>query len=106
MLIKFPITIWQNIFLSAQFYMELYAHIDGSLRDLVRAKMIQLFNHGVRKAVGQKFADKSSRGLLDGQEAVTAKLQEANKADELISKVLFLYFLLIFEIIIFSFRIL
>ena len=34
-----------------QFYMELYGHVDGALRDLVRAKLTQLFQHNVRKKV-------------------------------------------------------
>ena len=73
--------------------MELYGHIDGSLRDLVRAKLIQLFDVGVRKAVAQRETDgAASKCLLDGREAVTARLQEANKADELIAKVNILCF--------------
>ena len=68
--------------------MQLYAYVDGSLRNLVRAKLVQLFNMKVRQAVNQKVTDQPSKGLLDGQDAVTAKLVEANKADELIAKVL------------------
>ena len=71
-----------------QFYMELYGHVDGALRDLVRAKLTQLFTDGVRNAVNPRGRQEvHNKGLLDGSEVVTARLQEANKADELIAKV-------------------
>ena len=70
-----------------RFYMDLYGHVDGSLRDLVRAKLVQLFQHGVRKAVVPKGQEGGGKGLLDGEEAVTARLLEANKKNEVVEKV-------------------
>ena len=70
------------------FSTELYGHVDGSLRELIRAKLCMLFHNNVRGAVAPKGPqDQPSKGLLGGQEAVTARLQEANKADELMAKV-------------------
>ena len=50
-----------------QFYMELYGHVDGVLRDLVRAKLAQLFTLGVRNTVNSRGRQEvHSKGLLDG----------------------------------------
>ena len=68
--------------------MELYAHVDWSLLELIRSRLSQLFHSSVRGVVAPRGPQaEPSKGLLDGKEAVTARLQEANKADELIAKV-------------------
>ena len=78
--------------------MELYGHVDGSLRERIRAPLSQLFHNSVRGAVAPRGAQaEPSKGLLDGQEAVTARLQEANKADVLIAKVGFSHVFLSFS---------
>ena len=72
-----------------QFYMDLYGHVDGSIRELARAKAVQLFKPAVRNTVAKKVEDKPITGLLDGEENLAAKIQENNKNEELISKVNF-----------------
>ena len=70
--------------------MDLYGHVDGSLREVARAKAVQLFKPGVRKAVAQKVEDKPATGLLDGDDNLAEKLQTTKKVEELIHKVMLL----------------
>ena len=80
-----------------QFYMDLYGHVDGSIREAARSKAVQLFKPEVRKAVAARTEDKPITGLLDGKENLAAKLQDSNKTEELIHQVQFVpNFLFIF----------
>ena len=70
-----------------QFYMDLYGHVDGSLRELARSKAAQVFKPEVRQAATKKTQDKPITGLLDGDENLAEKLSENNKVTDLIAKV-------------------
>ena len=72
----------------SQFYMNLYGHADGCLRQLARTKAAQVFKPEARKAAVKETEDKPSTGLLDGDENLASKLQENNKVSDLINQVL------------------
>ena len=64
--------------------------MDGCFRELARNKAVQLFKPGVRKAVARTMEDKPDTGLLGGDDNLAVKLQETNKAEELVQKVTFI----------------
>ena len=72
------------------FHMDLYAHCDGELADMMRDKAATLFNPSYRSAV--KSGVKGSgvggdvSGLLGGESAVRSRLSEATKEDDLLAK--------------------
>ena len=72
-----------------QFYMDLYGHADGCLRELARSNAAKVFKPEVRQAVQKKTEDKEITGLLDGDVNLVDKLQESNKTNEVITKVMF-----------------
>ena len=71
-------------------YTDVYGHVDGCFRELARNKAVQLFKPGVRKAVARTMEDKPDTGLLGGDDNLAVKLQETNKAEELVQKVTFI----------------
>ena len=91
------------------FYLELYAHCDGSLRDLVRYKLAGLFRPRLRDSaqgndlsrldyfifwftyasfsrVEKEALEGGSKGLLGGEEVIRARLDAATKTDDLLKK--------------------
>ena len=80
-----------------QFYMDLFGHVDGSIRELARAKAVQLFKPSVRSAVARKVEEKPITGLLDGEENLAAKL-DTTKAADLINKVVVVFVFLGFHV--------
>ena len=74
--------------------MDLYGHVDASIRELLRSKMANLFKSEFRPEVLGKNKSSSSRkkekplGLLGGEEKVRSVLGEATKQDELLKKTL------------------
>ena len=89
-----------------QFYMELYSHCDGAMRDLIKERLLTLFRPNLRGAVAGNNLPQDKRGgdgsgLLGGEAAVKARLTDATKTDDLINKVEFFsaLFLTIFSTI-------
>ena len=77
------------------FYVDLYGHVDASIRELLRSKMANLFKSEFRPGVlGKHKTSSSSRakekplGLLGGEDKVRIILGEATKQDELLKKTL------------------
>ena len=77
------------------FYVDLYGHVDASIRELLRSKMANLFKSEFRPDVlGKHKTSSSSRakekplGLLGGEDKVRGILGEATKQDELLKKTL------------------
>ena len=69
------------------FYMDLYGHVDGSLRELCRHRAVQVFKPEVRAPLLKRPEDpRGDLGLLGGDTAIIDNLHEANKKDEVISK--------------------
>ena len=65
------------------------SHVDGSLADLARNKLLSMFNNvGARVAVGKKESgnDTMAMGLLGNDDKVRARLAKVSKADELVMK--------------------
>ena len=69
------------------FYVDMYSHVDGELRELTRARAAQVFKPEVRGAVLKKPEDKPELGLLGGDEALAENLEAANKKDAVINRV-------------------
>ena len=69
------------------FHMDLFAHCDGEVSDLMRDKAANLFNPSFRSTVkGSGKAGEGSAGLLGGEAAVRSHLTDATKEDELLTK--------------------
>ena len=70
--------------------MDLFAHCDSEVSELMREKAAALFNPSYRAAArgsGKAAAgDGEPSGLLGGESAVRSRLAEATKEDELLSK--------------------
>ena len=68
--------------------MDLFAHCDGEVSDLMRDKAANLFSPSYRAAAkgSGKTAEGSSSGLLGGESAVRSRLTDTTKEDELLSK--------------------
>ena len=73
------------------FHLDLFAHCDGELAELMREKAIVLFSPAFRAAARgdpRKAAEGEEEvaGLLGGDNSVRSRLQEAAKEDELLAK--------------------
>ena len=72
------------------FHLDLFAHCDGEVSELMREKAAVLFNPSFRAAArgsGKPTAGEGeSSGLLGGEAAVRSRLLEATKEDELLNK--------------------
>ena len=69
------------------FLMDLFAHCDGEVSDLMRNKATNLFSPSFRSAMKGKVGEgSSSAGLLGGETAVRTCLIDTTKEDELLSK--------------------
>ena len=77
---------------------ELIGHVDGTLTDLARSKLLSLFKGRARAAISKKIREnreleeehgtRVAKGLLGGDSDIKECLQESNKADDLVGKVL------------------
>ena len=72
------------------FYLDLYSHVDGSLRDLVRDKLASLFKADVKADLllhssSKKLTDKP-QGLFGGDSKMRSVLNESAKTRSLLSK--------------------
>ena len=78
------------------FYFELYGHCDGSLRDLVRSKLSNLFVPAIRneaRGTGltrseRDVLEESSTGLFGGDSSLRDRVDAATKSDDLVKKVM------------------
>ena len=72
------------------FHMDLFAHCDGEVAELMRDKAANLFSPSYRSAVkgSGKVGESCSApaGLLGGETAVRSRLTDATKEDELLAK--------------------
>ena len=72
------------------FHIDLFAHYDGEVSELMREKAAALFNPSFRAAArgsGKPSVDGSEpSGLLGGETAVRSRLVEATKEDEILTK--------------------
>ena len=71
------------------FHMDLFAHCDGEVSELMREKAANLFSPTYRSAIksSTKAGDTcSTSGLLGGEAAVRSRLADATKEDELLAK--------------------
>ena len=77
---------------------ELIGHVDGTLTDLARSKLLSLFKGRARAAISRKMKEnkdkeeeegsRPAKGLLGGDSDVKESLQEVTKGDDLVGKVL------------------
>ena len=72
------------------FYLDLYSHVDGSLRDLVRDKLASLFKADVKADLllhssSKKLTDKP-QGLFGGDSKMRSVLNESAKTRSMLSK--------------------
>jgi hypothetical protein len=58
-------------------YFDMYAHVDGSLRELVRNKMLTLFRRDLQGVVAQAGRDGQEESLMGGAEKITSHLKAA-----------------------------
>ena len=76
------------------FHLDMHAHVDGEMRDMMRDKASNLFLPSYRGAVKGSYMSRGERdkidpaGLLDGEEQIRSRLSEATKEDELLKKTL------------------
>ena len=75
------------------FYMDLYSHVDGSLRDLIRNKVASLFKGDIKSDLlihssSQKISGKP-QGLFGGDSKMRAVLNESSKTKTMISKAVY-----------------
>ena len=69
------------------FHLDLFAHCDGEITDLMRSKVVILFNPSFRAAArGLGKPAEGTDGLLGGESAVRTRLLDATKEDELLNK--------------------
>ena len=70
------------------FHMDLFAHCDGEVAELMRDKAANLFSPTYRSAVKGvgKAGENGSAGLLGGESVVRSRLSDATKEDELLAK--------------------
>ena len=72
------------------FYLDLYSHVDGSLRDLVRDKLASLFKADVKADLLLHSSSKNltgkPQGLFGGDSKMRSVLSEAAKTKSMISK--------------------
>ena len=74
------------------FHLDLHAHCDGEMRDMMKDKASHLFSPPFRNAVlgrGLSRSEKDkmqSEGILDGESQIRSRLAEATKEDELLKK--------------------
>ena len=70
------------------FHMDLFAHCDGEVSDLMRDKAANLFSPSYRAAAkgSGRSTEPNPSGLLGGETAVRSWLADATKEDELLTK--------------------
>ena len=72
---------------SIGFHMDLFAHCDGEVADLMRDKAANLFSPSFRSAVKEKAGEGSSPAdLLGGETVVRSCLTDTTKEDEFLNK--------------------
>ena len=76
------------------FHLDMHAHVDGEMRDMMRDKASNLFLPSYRGAVKGSYLSRGERekldpaGLLGGEDQIRSRLSEATKEDELLKKTL------------------
>ena len=69
------------------FHLDLFAHCDGEVTDLMRDKAVNLFNPTYRSAaMGSAKSVRGTEGLFGGEAVMRTCLSDATKEDELLNK--------------------
>ena len=70
------------------FYLDTYGHVDSSIRELLRSKLVNLFKADIRQDVLRTDSKVKTKplGLLGGEEKVRTVLTDFTKQDDLLKK--------------------
>ena len=69
------------------FHLDLFAHCNGEITDLMRSKVANLFGPSFQAAAkGSGKPEEGTDGLMGGESAMRARLHDATKEDELLKK--------------------